>query len=81
MLLERGSDDESYHEPASVAVTRLVCQTLVVMTVLLGSGALLIARPEYSNVAIAFIGVVIGACFGLVRLESLRRRRKLPDSP
>lgn len=80
MLLESGSD-ETYHEPPSIAVTRLVCQTLVVMTVLLGSGVLLVLRPEYSNVAIAFIGVVVGACFGLVRLESLRRRRKASDPP
>lgn len=74
MLIEPEPTD-SYHEPASVSVTRLVCQTLVVLTVLFGSGTLLWLRPEYATVAVAFIGVVIGACFGLVRLESFRRRR------
>jgi hypothetical protein len=74
MLVEPEQPD-SYHEPTSVSITRLVCQTTVVMTVLVGSGALLIVRPEYSSVAVAFIGVCIGACFGLVRLDGLRRRR------
>jgi len=74
VLLER-PDDEGYHEPQSVSITRLVCQTLVVLTVLLGAGTLLLVRPEYSSAAIALIGVVVGACFGLVRFEGLRRRR------
>lgn len=68
MLLE-SSNDEDYHEPASIAVTRLLCQTAVVLTVLLGSGLLLWLRPEYSSAALALIGVVVGACFGLVRLN------------
>jgi len=75
MLLEPGGED-GYHEPSAVSVTRLICQTLVVLTVLLGSGVLLWLRPEYAHVAIAFIGVVVGACFGMVvRMESVRRRR------
>jgi len=75
MLLER-DDDESYHEPAPVSITRLICQTLVVLTVLFGAGTLLVFRPEYSSAAIALIGVVIGACFGLVRLDGIRRHRR-----
>lgn len=62
MLTEPGSDPE----PTSVSITRLVCLTAVVLTVLVGGGLLLLIRPEYSSVAIALIGVVIGASFGLV---------------
>ncbi len=76
MLLEPSISDEGYHEPATVSITRLVCQTLVVLTVLLGAGTLLLVRPEYSSAAIALIGVVVGACFGLVRFQGLRRRDK-----
>ena len=76
MLLEPSSPDDAYHEPATVSITRLVCQTLVVLTVLLGAGTLLLVRPEYSSAAIALIGVVVGACFGLVRFQGLRRRDK-----
>lgn len=81
MLLERNSPDDDHHEPATVSITRLLCQTLVVLAVLFGAGTLLIVRPEYSSAAIALIGVVVGACFGLVRFEGLRRRRgRTPDS-
>jgi hypothetical protein len=73
MLLQSSSTDE-YHEPPSIAVTRLVCQTLVVLTVLCTSLGLLVYRPEYSSAAIALMGVVVGACFGLVRLDPGRRR-------
>lgn len=73
MLLESSSTDD-YHEPPAIAVTRLICQTLVVLTVLLGSGMLLWLRPEYSSAALALIGVVVGACFGLVRLNHPLRR-------
>jgi hypothetical protein len=62
VLSEPASDPET---PA-VSITRLVCLTLVVLTVLVGGGLLLLLRPEYSNVAIALIGVVVGAAFGLV---------------
>ena len=78
MLLERG-DEEGYHEPAAVSVVRLVCQTMVVLTVLFGAGTLLVFRPEYSSAAIALIGVVVGACFGLVRLDGIRRHRRNPS--
>ena len=74
MLLER-REDEGYHEPQLVSVVRLVCQTTVVLTVLVGAGLLLLVRPEYSSAAIALIGVVVGACFGLVRFDGLRRRK------
>jgi hypothetical protein len=80
MLLEPSSPDDDYHEPATVSITRLVCQTLVVLAVLFGAGTLLLVRPEYSSAAIALIGVVVGACFGLVRFEGLRRRRDKASS-
>jgi hypothetical protein len=60
-------------EPTSVSITRLVCLTVVILTVLLGGGLLLLLRPEYSNVAIALIGVVVGAAFGLVSASRPRR--------
>jgi len=69
MLVEPGSSPE----PTSVSITRLVCLTAVVLTVLVGGGLLLLFRPEYSSVAIALIGVVIGASFGLVTTS--RRHR------
>jgi hypothetical protein len=75
MLLEPGSETEEYHEPTSVSITRLVCQTTVVLLVLIGSGVLLVVKPEYSSAALALIGVVVGASFGLVRFERLHRRR------
>ena len=67
---------EEYHEPPSVAITRLVCSAVLAMTVLIGAGILLLVHPEYANAAIAFIGVVVGASFGFVRAESVRRVRK-----
>jgi len=73
MLLEREAEEGTYHEPQLVSVVRLVCQTTVVLTVLVGAGLLLLVRPEYSSAAIALIGVVVGACFGLVRFDGLRR--------
>jgi len=60
-------------EPTSVSITRLVCLTLVILIVLLGGGLLLLFRPEYSSGAIALIGVVIGASFGLVTTSRPRR--------
>jgi len=59
-------EPSSSPEPTSVSITRLVCLTLVVLAVLIGGGLLLLLRPEYSSVAIALIGVVVGASFGLV---------------
>jgi hypothetical protein len=53
-------------ESTSVLITRLVCATVVVLTVLIGSGVMVLTHPEHANVAIALIGVVIGASFGLV---------------
>jgi hypothetical protein len=67
------SEPASDPEPTSVSITRLVCLTLVVLTVLFGGGLLLLVRPEYSNVAIALIGVVVGAAFGLVTSSRPRR--------
>jgi len=69
------TEPTSYPEPTSVSITRLVCITLVVVTVLCGAGVLLLARPEYSNAAIALIGVVVGASFGLVSSSRPRRPR------
>jgi hypothetical protein len=69
-------DPVAYPEPPTVSIARLVCITVVVLTVLLGGGLLLLLRPEYSNAAIALIGVVIGASFGLV---STSRPRRPPD--
>lgn len=58
---------DEYHEPASVQITRLVCSAVLALTVLIGAGVMLLVYPEYANVAIGFIGVVVGASFGLVR--------------
>ena len=69
MLSEPAGDPE----PIAVAITRLVCLTAVILTVLVGAGSLLLLRPEYSNVAITLIGVVIGAALGLVSTSRSRR--------
>jgi hypothetical protein len=70
---------EEYHEPASVQITRLVCSAILALTVLVGAGVLLLIHPEYANVAIALIGVVVGASFGYVRAEGLRRAVRRHD--
>jgi hypothetical protein len=67
--------DTEPNEPSSVVITRLLCLTTVVMTVLVGAGFLLFVRSEYANAAVALIGVVIGASFGMVRLDGTRRRK------
>ena len=67
---------QEYHEPASVAITRLVCSAILAMTVLVGAGVVLLVHPEFANVCVAFIGVVVGASFGFVRAEGLRRVRR-----
>jgi hypothetical protein len=69
------TEPSSSPEPTPVAITRLVCTTLVVLTVLIGAGMLLLIRPEYSNAALALIGVVIGASFGIVSANRPRRSR------
>ena len=67
------TEPASSPEPTSVSITRLVCVTVVILTVLIGGGLVLLFRPEYSSVAIALIGVVIGASFGLVTTSRPRR--------
>jgi hypothetical protein len=67
------TEPTGYPEPTSVSITRLVCVTVVILTVLIGGGLLLLFRTEYSSVAIALIGVVIGASFGLVTTSRPRR--------
>jgi hypothetical protein len=67
------SEPHSYPEPTSVSITRLVCLTAVILCVLVGAGILLLIRPEYANVAIALMGVVIGGAFGLVTTSRPRR--------
>lgn len=63
-----------YPEPTSVSITRLVCLTLVILTVLVGGGVLLLFYPEHANAALALIGVVIGGSFGLVTTSHPRRQ-------
>ena len=70
------TEPTGYPEPTSVSITRLVCVTIVILTVLIGGGLLLLLRPEYSSVAIALIGVVIGASFGLVTTSRPHRSRQ-----
>lgn len=63
----------NYTEPTAVAITRLVCLTVVVLTVLVGGGVLLVVYPQHASVAFALIGVVIGASFGLASVRRPRR--------
>ena len=69
------SEPTGYPESTAVSITRLVCITLVVLTVLVGGGVLLLFYPQHANVAIALIGVVIGASFGLVSTSRPRHPR------
>jgi hypothetical protein len=67
------TEPSSTPEPTAVTITRLICLTVVVLTVLFGAGLMLILHPEHANVAFALIGVVIGASFGLVTVRPRRR--------
>jgi len=69
------SEPASEPETQAVSITRLVCLTLVILTVLVGAGSLLLLRPEYANVAITLIGVCVGAALGLVSTARPRRSR------
>jgi len=40
------TEPTGYPEPTSVSITRLVCVTVVILTVLIGGGLLLLLRPE-----------------------------------
>jgi hypothetical protein len=70
----RQHDVDEYHEPVKLAITRLVCSTILALTVLIGAGVMLLVHPEYANAAIGFIGVVVGASFGFVGVRRSVRR-------
>lgn len=61
-------------EPVSVQITRLVCQLVLGIAVLVTSLVLLLTHPEYSAGAALAVGVVLGSGFGLVRPHYPRRR-------
>jgi hypothetical protein len=72
---------EEWHEPASVTITRMVCQVLVTLIVLAAGLLLVLIRPEY-NAGVALVcGVVLGAWFviPLAFRPAPRRRRKDED--
>lgn len=71
---------EEYREPASVTVTRLICQAVVTLIVLGFSVVLILTHPEY-NAGVALVcGVVLGAWFVMPgNLGRVRRRRKDKD--
>lgn len=74
------SGDTDWHEPASVTVTRLICQAAVTLIVLGFSVILILTHPEY-NAGVALVcGVVLGAWFVMPgNLGRVRRRRKDKD--
>lgn len=72
MLTEPGAAPE----PTAVAIVRLVCLTLVILTVLIGGGVMLLYYPQHASVAFALMGVVIGGAFGLSTRGFGRRERK-----
>jgi uncharacterized membrane protein (UPF0136 family) len=71
------SDAEEWHEPASVTVTRLVCQAAVTLIVLGFSVFLILTHPEY-NAGVALVcGVVLGSWFAVpAELRRAGRRRR-----
>lgn len=67
---------EEWHEPASVTVTRLVCQAAVTLIVLGFSVFLILTHPEY-NAGVALVcGVVLGSWFAVPADLRLGRRRR-----
>jgi hypothetical protein len=70
---------EEWHEPASVTVTRLVCQAAVTLIVLGFSVFLILTHPEY-NAGVALVcGVVLGSWFAVPSGMSWGRRRRHKD--
>lgn len=70
---DSGEVDE-WHEDARVAATRLVCQLIVTLSVLVLSVVLILTHPEY-NAGIALVcGVVLGTWFAIP--SEFRRRRR-----
>lgn len=66
------NDDHGWHEAASVAIARLVCQLILSVGVLIACALLAILRPEYTPGATLAAGVVLGAWFGVVREPRMR---------
>jgi uncharacterized membrane protein YfcA len=58
-----------YHEPASVTVTRLICQLILTLTIFIGAGLLMIAHPEYGYGVSVLLGALIGSWFGVVGVD------------
>jgi hypothetical protein len=73
------SSDE-WHEPASVTVTRLICQVIVTLTVLGASVLLVLTHPEYGAGIALVCGVVLGSWFTGVPQGWTRSRRRRQDS-
>jgi hypothetical protein len=71
---------EEWHEPASVTVTRLICQVIVTLTVLGASVLLVLAHPEYGAGIALVCGVVLGSWFTGIPQGWTRGRRRRQDS-
>jgi hypothetical protein len=71
---------DEYHEPASIQITRLVCQAAVTLIVLGFSVFLILTHPEY-NAGVALVcGVVLGSWFAVPADLRLGRRRRRKDA-
>lgn len=68
------SDPGSWHEAASVTITRLICQFALSVGTLFVALWLLLNHPEYSAGVALVSGIVLGTWFGVVREPMLRRR-------
>jgi hypothetical protein len=72
---------EEWHEDARVTATRLVCQMIVTLTVLVASVLLVLTHPEYAAGVALVCGVVLGSWFTMPRdLRGGRGRRRRQDS-
>lgn len=73
--------ESEWHEDARVTATRLVCQMIVTLTVLVASVLLVLTHPEYAAGVALVCGVVLGSWFTMPRdLRGGRGRRRRQDS-
>jgi hypothetical protein len=72
---------EAWREPASVTVTRLICQVLVTLSVLAAGLLLVLTHPEYNTGVALVCGVVLGTWFAVPHeLRWGRSRARRQDS-
>ena len=65
--MEDEEEAAAWHESPGVTITRLICQLILAIAVMIGATIVFLTHPEYAVSASLLIGVVVGSWFGLVR--------------